>query len=162
MDLVPAIFLLGGGAILLFIGFYFNRDEDHTQSQSGIQVLRKEINALRDEVRRNDAKNDLVQREILLVREALPESNGSCSHVASSSEDTIRGVLEPRFGVLSSRAEKQDGSQCQDSYWRQDQSEDPDPDPDLDLDPSQDQEEDCSLTQNQDTITMLYNKYKRA
>ncbi|MCL1790165.1 MAG: hypothetical protein FWG40_02220 [Peptococcaceae bacterium] len=145
MDLLPAILLLIMGSGLLILGFIFNREEEASPSLSNMAALRKEISALRDEVRRNDAKNDLVQREILLVRSAMPDLNESPPKTILSSEDNVKGLFEPRFGdAAMSRAErnKEIVAMAQQGYSSSDIAEE--------------------LAMSNDTVSMIINKFKRA
>jgi len=145
VDLLPAILLLIMGSGLLILGFIFNREEEASPSLSNMAALRKEISALRDEVRRNDAKNDLVQREILLVRSAMPDLNESPPKTILSSEDNVKGLFEPRFGdAAMSRAErnKEIVAMAQQGYSSSDIAEE--------------------LAMSNDTVSMIINKFKRA
>jgi len=145
VDLLPAILLLVMGAGLLVLGFVFNRDEEATPSLNNMAALRKEISALRDEVRRNDAKNDLVQREILLVRSVMPDLDESRPKTLLSAEDNVKGLFEPRFGdAAATRAErnKEIVSMAQNGFSNSDIAEE--------------------LAMSNDTVSMIVNEYKRA
>jgi len=97
MNFLQAAILLLLGTVLLVIGIRAkSKDEDAMTTLKGLAVFRRDIDALKDQASRSEAKSDLVQRELMLLRNEIHECKTTLAARASEPKKS-KGVFETRY-----------------------------------------------------------------